>query len=1459
MKTIQHYLSTAGLVVGLTVGLYAGAVSAATLNIAESPLFLTTPVKPAVMVMLDNSGSMKDAMYQPGLNSLKSGFDPSTAYYGIFDANKNYVYDPGIPVNTGAYNVPIDSDVEGAFVESTCTPAPADLSCWSGRFLNWMTTRRIDSTRVVLVGGKLESRSAYDYDGDGDADTGLSYKLLGNSERSDRTLRRKYSDSSSYSPLADNTIVTVASPAESGNTQSAYKPYATMSSAGGSGIIYNDAGDPIGEFGQVSVNHNWGTVNYLNSYSSTPVVVAKPPTFNGPDPSVVRLKSIGNSSFQIRVQEFEYKDGSHANETLNYVVLKTGVHSLDGSVKMIAGTKNTDKNHVSNDCGNGENDDKSVNFSSSFSSTPVVISSVQTVSGARAVNSRTWNINSGGFKVALQGEENQPEHTSTETIGYIAVEQGQVNDTGNATSFSLEADTQNNIDENIDTLNFTTSFTAAPVFVAALQSMNDRDTATLRLTSLDKNRAKLRIQEEKSCDGEENHSNEQFGYIAIEGGGVDLNVALAVADEPTGLLQDVKDDVQLGISFYRYDPNAGDIYNSNKIDGGTIKFKIPLNPFVKNPGTNGGYRDLSGYTGTPIADIIDTIEHYPLIWGTTPIAENLHEVIRYFEQASPYYSSSDFDLADGSNPERDPYYSVEFGRKLMCIRSNVLIFTDGEPYRDAGLPSFFNNYDGDSDVETASTTANASSPTGDIGILDDVGFWSYCDNALTPSCSGSDAQGNRDLRLDTELGGNQFLRIDTVGFADGNIRQTLQDTADNAGGTAYAAEDGAALADVLREAFAAAVTVGASSSVAANSTRLGTNTFVYQALFDSSDWSGRVQAFVVDTTDGSIDTSATPAWDTDTAGKIPSYGSRFILSMSPVSGGTGIDFTWANLTASQRATLREASETDDSLAALRVPYIRGDQSNEEQNGGVFRDRNKLLGDIVHSNPWFVGSQDFGLTSSVITGGALYTPFRNAISGRSRVLYVGANDGMLHALKASTGQEMFAYIPSTVIPRLKNLSNPNYGGTLAHQNFVDGSPRAGDVFYGGAWQTILAGTLGSGGRGIYALNVTYPDSFNASKVMWEFDNNSTNGGDLGFTLGEPTIALMQNDTWSVIVGNGYNSDNDRAVLYILDAEDGSIIKKIDTGVGSSATPNGLATPVPIDFNGDKIVDVIYAGDLLGNMWKFNVSDSNPNNWALSFGTNPLSTSVDDNGVAQPITTKPRVGPHPNGGLMVYFGTGKYFEVDDNIVGSSPQVQTFYGIRDNYANGTTLPVNGRTDLAEQEILAEGALLGFTARITSDNTVDYPNDVGWYMDLESPVNGPEGERVVSPAVIRGDRLIFVTLIPSQDPCETGGTGWLMEVEAFTGQRLTYSPFDISGDGSFTSADKADFFDINGDGTIDGDDLATVTGLRSTIGIIQSPNVISAGNKEYLNFQGSSGDVGQVTGNNLDDAGRMSWRQLR
>jgi type IV pilus assembly protein PilY1 len=472
-----------------------------------------------------------------------------------------------------------------------------------------------------------------------------------------------------------------------------------------------------------------------------------------------------------------------------------------------------------------------------------------------------------------------------------------------------------------------------------------------------------------------------------------------------------------------------------------------------------------------------------------------------------------------------------------------------------------------------------------------------------------------------------------------------------------------------------------------------------------------------------------------------------------------------------------------------------------------------------------------------------------------MMYVGANDGMLHAFDAATGVEHFAYVPSTLIAELNQLSDPG----SKHRYFVDGQTAVGDAFInrGGIdqWSSVLVGTTGAGGKTVFALDVTRPHSFTSSDVLWEFTDP-----DLGDTIGQPVVARMADGTWVAVFGNGYNSVNQRAMLFIVRLADGVLLKKIDTGVGTFATPNGLATPSLL-ADATRTIRTVYAGDLAGNLWKFDVSDASPANWGVAFTSGvpvPLFTATDSTGVPQAITAPVEIGRHPNGGSMIYFGTGKFFEAGDNIVGSPPQVHSFYGIWDKATpTAITYPAADRQAvLTRQTILYEGqpANSNFNVRVTSQNPVDWISARGWYIDLESPLLGGQGERVVSLPILRNGRVIFPTLIPSANPCEFGGSSWLMEIEAVTGSRLEQPPLDITEDGD-----------------IDDDDRVTVSigGITVTVppsavqareGIIDTPAVVDTGDgKEIKIASGTSGNVEVLREAGSGERARGSWRQLR
>ncbi|WP_058524009.1 pilus assembly protein [Legionella birminghamensis] len=683
----------------------------------------------------------------------------------------------------------------------------------------------------------------------------------------------------------------------------------------------------------------------------------------------------------------------------------------------------------------------------------------------------------------------------------------------------------------------------------------------------------------------------------------------------------------------------------------------------------------------------------------------------------------------------------------------------------------------------------------------------------------------------------------------------------------------------LAKAFSLIVDrAGSFSSAALSSGFLSSDTFIYQAIFQTKDWSGQLLAFPIDQNTGNIVTTGSgprgSLWDAAQQLSLQNFNSsRKILTYKP-STQKGIKFRWPSLPASPGLNDLDLAQVTalntnpqnasiDNLGGSRLNYLRGDQSLEQKNGGTFRNRSTLLGDIINSAPIVVGAPNQAYPSfwsdNAPENNVSYSSFRQNNINRQSIIYVGANDGMLHAFDAKVGTEIFAYVPSKVFPKLNLLTDPNY----THQYYVDGSPTVIDVFINSQWRTVLVGTLSGGGQGVYALDVTNPTQFNennaANIVKWEF--NDSDDADLGFTYGQASIVRLANGQWAAIFGNGYNntlsdgfaSATGNAVIYIVNIDTGELIKKLDTGVGMSqdplalGRPNGMASPAVVDTDGNSIANIIYAGDLFGNLWKIDISDPNPSQWDFWYkqGNKPLPLFVaqDSTGKRQPITTRPEVSRvrFSASALQVYIGTGKYLEPGDK---TDLSVQTVYALRDD----NTSIINGRTQLRQQTILSEQN----NTRVTSSNLLAN-NDRGWYIDLT--VNGQaRGERVISNLTYLNGKIIFATVIPTSDPCDFGGESWLMELNALTGSRLNYNVFDLNNDGAFTTADSVT--------SSDGGNTVTVppSGLKSEVGLIASPSILNAGSKEYKYLPGTSGGIQKVGENPGPQIyGRQSWKQMQ
>jgi type IV pilus assembly protein PilY1 len=703
------------------------------------------------------------------------------------------------------------------------------------------------------------------------------------------------------------------------------------------------------------------------------------------------------------------------------------------------------------------------------------------------------------------------------------------------------------------------------------------------------------------------------------------------------------------------------------------------------------------------------------------------------------------------------------------------------------------------------------------------------------------------------------------GFIDSNDNNQLdatewdsRDGADGVPDSYFLVTNASKLKEQLDRAFTEILARDSSASaVATNSTSLKTQSRVYQARYNSLDWSGQLLSYKLSAS-GVLNSTA--EWDAGVKinSQDPTTG-RVIITKGATGGG--VAFAYANLTGPTTTAGTQKNLLDknaaspavtDNCGPERIAYLRGDQTLEAANGtftcasgsitSKFRQRStSKLGDIVNSNPWYVGAPSAGFSDVDYPG---YSAFRRGKLTRKPVVYMGGNDGMLHGFDASldttsvaagvptttSGTEVLAYLPSAVFPNLSKLTAQTYNQT--HQYFVDGSPMIGDVDLTSLnWHTVLAGAMAAGGKGYYALDITDPSLFNESNaaniLLWEF--NDTNDADMGYAFNLPPaspvtgqakqIIRMANGKWAVIVGNGYNSSAGKAVLYVLFINDGvngwsmgDYVKIVaDAPVGQD---NGLSTPVPFDSNDDGFVDTIYAGDIKGNMWKFlvgpNSSDasitSTPSTWKVAFSVttcanttpstcSPLFIATDSVGLTQPIVWPPEVTLHPSGGQMILFGTGKYLETSDK---TNTHSQTFYGIWDRHVVAGTPLGRRATDLLPQTV-TESALAAGNFRIPSNTAINWrpvppltpplgaancmptctPTHMGWYMDLPTT-----GERATGIPKLINQIIFFNTLIPSSTICSPG-TGWLMSLDYLSGGLLSRPIFNTSGSGTFSSSD--------------------------------------------------------------------------
>lgn len=557
--------------------------------------------------------------------------------------------------------------------------------------------------------------------------------------------------------------------------------------------------------------------------------------------------------------------------------------------------------------------------------------------------------------------------------------------------------------------------------------------------------------------------------------------------------------------------------------------------------------------------------------------------------------------------------------------------------------------------------------------------------------------------------------------------------------------------------------VRSATSLAYTSSELTSTSQAFIASFEAEKWSGDITAYPI--TDGVIQKTAN--WKASAALKAQGESGRVIFTMdsdkskrlftSPsvlTGSSTGLSQTQITSLLAEYPVGASATYKLPYVQTL-VSYLRGDRTYEDTTkivpglGTSLRPRNSMLGDIVHSTPVYgtsVGDE---------------TPF----------VIFGANDGMIHVLNAETGREIFAYIPSTSYSHLSSLALTSY----THKYFIDGSIKVVDVTDGNDKKTIAVGTFGLGAKGAWALDLTNLGSVSATQndanehLLWELTASSSDR--IGYIPNAPAVTSIANgsSTQSVaIFGNGYNAANTdgQGSLLVVDVLTGTLQKVLLNGKGFTADPlnmsrpNAVTEPVIADADLDGVGDYLYSGDLFGNVWKVEIAGKSVANW--SFESEPLFVAVSKEDESQPITVRPSVAYHPEGGLLVLVGTGKYVETSDTEV-TDQTTQSVYALWDK-ANRTSDIT--RDSLLEQTLENEITSTDPDQRETSKNAIDWSQHDGWYLDLYYDGNDSNlGERINSRILITNTTASFTSLIPNDEVCSGGGSGWYMEVNIYSG----------------------------------------------------------------------------------------------
>ncbi|MDB6446769.1 PilC/PilY family type IV pilus protein [Pseudomonas sp. 21TX0197] len=793
--------------------------------------------------------------------------------------------------------------------------------------------------------------------------------------------------------------------------------------------------------------------------------------------------------------------------------------------------------------------------------------------------------------------------------------------------------------------------------------------------------------------------------------------------------------------------------------------------------------------------------------ANTPLAESYYEVTRYFRGMAPYY-----------NGTPSTYTSPI---QYRCQKNFGVVITDGLPTYDRTFPtndplggSRLPNWDG---IGTNDGDNPSGDAEGDTLYLDDIAKFAF---DIDMRATGTDATGKSWNSTDFP---RQYLNTYTVGFAVNN--QMLSDAARYGAGRYYPASDSEGLNSALSSALSDITSkAGSGGGGAANSATLSSTSSFYQTTYDPKDWRGTIRAFGF-TSAGTVNTAAVQ-WTTDTA-IVPGATAPVYQSWNSATN-TPVTLAYGNFSPAQQTSLSQNLPTGITGNDL-VEWSKG------VNKTGLKVRSALLGDIINS-PLVLASPNDQTAADLLNDTSYSNYLTTKATNMNASLAVNANDGFFSVINSTNGTRRYAYMPSSVLPSLQLIANTGYINGVSHKFLVDGQIGVFDTQLGSAWKTVAVGGTGAGGKAFFAVQLFDATAGNTIRALWEISapaiaNTANVFNDLGYAYARPEVARLADGRWAAFISNGYGSHSGVAALYVVDIRDGSLIRKIV--INSSETDNGLSS-VKLRVNSQNVVQAAYGGDLKGRMWKFDLSGTSPTTWGLAFAGQPLFTAP--GGATQPITVQPLLADNPQGGVQVFFGTGKFNEAVDKL---NKDLQGFYSIWD--APGGTGQVTV-SNLQAQSIT--GVFSGSTGGqfvTTSQTNVAYPVRKGWYLPLVYN-NALTGERVINPANLVLGRVVFTTAaVDTTDPCASFGTGKLIEVDAFNGKMLNYAVLDTNGDGMLNSLDTIS------------------AGVVFTGGIPTLSAVVSANGATNMVVNDSGGGITDLLGKAVGGSRRIMWRQIQ